>query len=169
MMADNKSKTLKILSIIAIIIMLALLIDIILIYNIYYIWKPDAIYMNKYIRLGIEAIILIVLFYALLFIKASKGELLLYKEGFPDKFPFKRYLIISSIIILVLEMAFWILRIIKNAKLEPMGFSHFLIFFLLTVFSYMIICDVLMLSFYLSYVIAKRKVDKASALQANDN
>ena len=164
----NKSKTLKIISIILLIIMLALLIDIILIYNIYYIWKPDAIYMNKYIRAGIEAIILIVLFYALLFVKASKGELL-YKEEFPDKFPFKRYLIISSIIILVLEMAFWILRIIKNAKLEPMGFPHFLIFFLLTVFSYMIICDVLMLSFYLSYVIAKRKVDKASALQANDN
>lgn len=165
----NKSKTLKILSIILLIIMLALLIDIILIYNIYYIWKPDAIYMNKYIRAGIEAIILIVLFYALLFIKAGKGKLLLYKEEFPDKFPFKRYLIISSIIILVLEMAFWILRIIKNAKLEPMGFPLFLIFFLLTVFSYMIICDVLMLSFYLSYVIAKRKVDKTSALQANDN
>ena len=43
--------------------MLALLIDIILIYNIYYIWKPDAIYMNKYIRAGIEAIILITLFF----------------------------------------------------------------------------------------------------------
>ena len=165
----NKSKTLKIISIILLIIMLALLIDIILIYNIYYIWKPDAMYVNKYIRSGIEAIVLITLFYALLFIKASKGKLLLYKEEFPDKFPFKRYLIISSIIILVLEMAFWILRIIKNAKLEPMGFPHFLIFFLLTVFGYMIICDVLMLSFYLSYVIAKRKLDKTSALQANDN
>lgn len=165
----NKPKTLKIISIILLIIMLALLIDIILIYNIYYIWKPDAMYVKKYIRSGIEAIVLITLFYALLFIKASKGKLLLYKEEFPDKFPFKRYLIISSIIILVLEMAFWILRIIKNAKLEPMGFSHFLIFFLLTVFSYMIICDVLMFSFYLSYVIAKRKVDKTSALQANDN
>ncbi len=165
-MLEKKTKLKKIFSICTLVFMVALLIDIIVLYNFRYIIDAEK-YMNMVIRMRIEALIFVIAFYFLLIFKACRGELLLYKQDFPNQFPFKKYLIISSIIILVLELCYWIPRFIAYGPQNEKGFWPYIIIFLLILFSYMIICDILMLSFYASYSIVKYQIKKKEKISSD--
>lgn len=108
---------------------------------------------------GVEALFLVVIFYFYIIANASKGILIGASNLEINKFPLKRYLLISVILSLILSIGLFVIRyIVSNIKgLVGDGGEYWIGFF--TLLTFVLAFITLFSSFYLCYSIVT-KVNK---------
>lgn len=110
---------------------------------------------------GLELIFLIILFYFNLFSHAHKGILIGASDLPNNKFQFKRYLLVSSVISSIISIGLWGTRLLIYACLKLIGDMSvptiIIIMLILITLTFVIVCSVLFFSFFISYKVAQKK------------
>lgn len=104
----------------------------------------------------IEAMLLVTVFYLNIFILASKGIAPFISDVNLDKFPKKRYALISGIVGGVISVGLWTIRFCTGSWEYGLA-SAILFCTLIYIFTFIIAFAILFVSFYVSFRIAKKK------------
>lgn len=113
-------------------------------------------YIKWWIFFWAEAALLTFLFCFNLFLHAKKGILLGVPKWEGKKFPWKRYLLISFILSLVVSICLWLRWMLPFNIVEIFKTGFILIFLLLVLWAFVIIFAVSFISFLIAYIIAKK-------------
>lgn len=136
-----------------------ILIDLIIKFNMKNFITKESNYL--WFLFGLETLFLVVLFYFNLFSHACKGMLIGSSDLPNNKFQFKRYLLVSSIVSLIISIGLWGTRLIVYTCLGLTGdmplFILILLILILILITFIILFTILFFSFFIAYKVAHKK------------
>lgn len=139
-----------------------ILIDLIIKFNMSNFITKESSYL--WFLFGLESLFLVVLFYFNLFSHAYKGMLIGSSDLPNNKFQFKRYLLISSIVSLIISIGLWGTRLIVYTCLGLTGDMPMIVLILLMIILTLLTCVILIAVLFVSFLLAFKV-----ALKKNEN
>lgn len=119
-------------------------------------FKCDLQYIKWWIFFWVEVALLTFLFCFNLFLHAKKGILLGVPKWDGKKFPWKRYLLISSIPSLIIAVCLWLRWMIPFDIVFAFKSGFALVFLFLILWAFLIMFAILFVSFIIAFIIAKK-------------
>lgn len=136
-----------------------ILIDLIIKFNLSNFITKESNYL--WFLFGLESLFLVIIFYFNLYSHACKGILIGSSDLSNNRFQFKRYLLISSAVSLIISIGLWGTRLIVYICLGLTGdmpmFVLILFMIILIILTFIILFSILFISFLMAYKVARKK------------